>query len=154
MPFKNPEDAKNYRKNKWANKTPEQKEEYNKYRKEWREGKLKELQEIANQRNKNKKQKLLNQFGSCCNACGSTENLQFDHLDKHTKKGNVTSILYTRGFEEAVEEAEKCQLLCNKCHIVKTTIHHDNQSLLYGTRIVDVKYDGDKIIVTLKSTYK
>jgi hypothetical protein len=110
------------------------------------------LREIANQYNKDKKEKLLSQFGSCCFACGSTENLQFDHLDKHNKRGNVTTILYTRGFDEALEEAKKCQLLCDKCHRIKTTIHHDNQSLLNGTRISKVEYKGDEIIVTLKSS--
>jgi hypothetical protein len=152
MPFKDPEIAKQYRKDKWANLTPEQREEHRKYRKKWRESKKKHLQQIANEYNKNRKQKLLNEFGSCCNACGSTENLQFDHLDKHDKEGNVSTILYTKGFDEAVKEAKKCQLLCNKCHILKTTIHHDNQSLLYGTRIANVEYRGDEIIVTLKST--
>ena len=152
MPFKDPEIAKQYRKDKWANLTPEQREEQRKYKREWRESKKKQLQEIANQYNKDRKQKLLNQFGSCCNACDSTENLQFDHLDKHTKKGNVTTILYTKGFDEAVEEAKKCQLLCDKCHRIKTTIHHDNQSLLYGTRIANVEYKGNEIIVTLKYT--
>ena len=150
MPFKDPEVAKRYRKNKWENLTPEQREEQRKYKREWRKSKKKQLQEIANQYNKNKKQKLLDQFGSCCNACGSTENLQFDHLDKHTKKGNVTTILYTRGFDEAVEEEKKCQLLCAECHRIKTTIHHDNQSLLHGTRITNVEYNGDEITVTLK----
>ena len=150
MPFKDPEVAKQYSKDKWANSTHEQREERNKYRREWRERRKKELQEIANQYNKDKRQKLLNQFGACCNVCGSTENLQFDHLDKHTKKGNVTTILYTRGFGEAVEEAKKCQLLCDKCHRVKTSIHHDNQSLLYGVRIADIEYKENEIIVTLK----
>ena len=150
MPFKDAEVAKQYSKDKWANLTLEQREEQRKYKREWRAKRKQELQEIANQYNKDKREKLLNQFGSCCNACGSTENLQFDHLDKHTKNGNVTTILYTRGFGEAVEEAKKCQLLCDKCHRIKTTIHHDNQSLLYGTRIAKVEHKGDEIIVTLK----
>jgi len=152
MPFKDPERAKQYKKDKWANLTPEQREAQREYKRQWRESKKEKLREIANQYNKDKKQKLLNQFGSCCFACGSTENLQFDHLDKHDKCGNVTTILYTRGFDEAVQEAKKCQLLCSDCHRIKTSIHHDNQSLLYGARITKVEYKGDEIIVTLKST--
>ena len=98
------------------------------------------------------RRRIKEQWDNQCAYCGSTENLQFDHLDKHNKRGNVTTILYTRGFDEALEEAKKCQLLCDKCHRIKTTIHHDNQSLLYGTRIAKVEYKGDEIIVTLKST--
>jgi len=150
MPFKDPEVAKQYRKNKWASLTPEQREEQRKYRKEWRDKQKEKLKEIANQYNKDRKKKLINQFGSCCNACGATENLQFDHLDRHKKNGGVIKILYSKGFDAAVEEAKKCQLLCEKCHRIKTTIHHDNQSLLYGTRITNVEYKGDEIIVTLK----
>ena len=56
MPFKDPEIAKQYRKDKWANLTPEQREERRKYKREWRESKKKQLQEIANQYNKDKKQ--------------------------------------------------------------------------------------------------
>lgn len=52
-----------------------------------------------------------------CVRCGSTENLQLDHIDRTTKiSHNIWS------WSEARREAEiaKCQVLCDPCHQEKT----------------------------------
>jgi hypothetical protein len=54
-----------------------------------------------------------------CAHCGSTENLEFDHIDPRTKKfaiGNQAG----RSWRQVAVEVRKCQLLCYACHKVKS----------------------------------
>lgn len=60
-------------------------------------------------------------LGGHCVLCGRTEDLQFDHVDPHTKKFAITDRL--RGnWETLVEELAKCQLLCMIHHEEKSTV--------------------------------
>lgn len=54
-----------------------------------------------------------------CRVCGSTNQLEFDHIDPSTK---VTHRLW--GYSEAKIAAElsKCQVLCRPCHQEKTEL--------------------------------
>ena len=56
-------------------------------------------------------------FGGCCKRCGSTEKLQFDHIDA-TKK--VSHRIWSWTDQRISEELLKCQLLCRTCHQAKT----------------------------------
>lgn len=61
-------------------------------------------------------QKLLE---SHCNKCGSTEDLQFDHIDPKTKSFTISKLMnYSK--EKVLEELRKCQLLCKSCHLHKS----------------------------------
>jgi hypothetical protein len=62
--------------------------------------------------------KLIEMLGGCCVRCGSTEDLEFDHIDPSAKRFNVCSDL-TRAWSQLVAEALKTQLLCRPCHIAK-----------------------------------
>lgn len=62
---------------------------------------------------------LINQLGGKCVNCGSTENLQFDHIDPASKEIKLTACL-TQNIDRIQNEISKCQLLCRKCHIIKT----------------------------------
>jgi 5-methylcytosine-specific restriction endonuclease McrA len=57
-------------------------------------------------------------LGGVC-SCGSTDRLEFDHIDPSTKKFTVGRLM---SYSEAavLEELKKCQLLCFKCHRKKT----------------------------------
>lgn len=55
----------------------------------------------------------------CCNYCLSTENLEIDHIDPSTK---VASEVWTWSEERRNAELAKCQVLCERCHMVKTKI--------------------------------
>lgn len=71
-----------------------------------------------------RRNKLLNEakehLGSKCVWCGTTENLEFDHIDDAKKTSNVANAV--RNTKEIFwNEVEKCQLLCVKCHNNKTT---------------------------------
>lgn len=65
-----------------------------------------------------RRQRLIEMLGGCCVRCGTKENLEFDHVDPSTKRFSVCAGL-TRAWDELVEEARKCQLLCRPCHIAK-----------------------------------
>src|SRR5574343_493641 len=58
-------------------------------------------------------------FGTKCEKCGSKEKLELDHIDPSTKIFNISSKIHHR-FIKIVSELQKCQLLCQKCHLVKT----------------------------------
>lgn len=57
-------------------------------------------------------------LGGKCVACGSVENLEFDHIDPI---GKDFTIARASSFAEArwQKELGKCQLLCTDCHKVK-----------------------------------
>ena len=56
-------------------------------------------------------------YGGECWKCGSTNELQFDHVDASTK---VTHRLWSRSHTAIGAELAKCQLLCRHCHYLKT----------------------------------
>jgi 5-methylcytosine-specific restriction endonuclease McrA len=58
-------------------------------------------------------------LGGKCVTCGSVKNLNFDHKDPSTKKYNISEILAGK-LEKLLVEVKKCQLLCNKCHKIKS----------------------------------
>jgi 5-methylcytosine-specific restriction endonuclease McrA len=58
-------------------------------------------------------------LGGVCVKCRSSENLQFDHIDKNSKSFDVSNkITYPRDI--VLAELEKCQLLCEECHKTKS----------------------------------
>lgn len=58
-------------------------------------------------------------LGGSCVLCGSTKDLEFDHIDPNTKQHEMVT-LWHRSREVWLAELEKCQLLCVPCHLVKT----------------------------------
>lgn len=58
-------------------------------------------------------------LGGRCNSCGSTDSLEFDHVDPSTKVNHIADML-TSSREKFWAEVKKCQLLCHDCHQVKS----------------------------------
>jgi 5-methylcytosine-specific restriction endonuclease McrA len=58
-------------------------------------------------------------LGGQCVSCGSTERLEFDHIDPSTKSYNIGK-MWSLSQAKLVSELDKCQLLCYDCHRVKT----------------------------------
>lgn len=73
---------------------------------------------VTNNRIKRKKQ-LIDHFGGCCNFCGYNKcqaALQFHHIDPDKKTFGLSQSGLCRTFDKAIEEANKCILLCANCH--------------------------------------
>lgn len=62
----------------------------------------------------------IEEMGGVCVECGSTEKLEFDHIDRSTKTMNPKE-LWSRREEVIRAELAKCQLLCKSCHQKKTS---------------------------------
>lgn len=73
------------------------------------------------ERYEREKKSLIEMLGGKCSVCGSTENLEFDHIERDGKKFAITRKLHDKSL---LEELSKCQLLCNKCHKDK---HYPNR---------------------------
>ena len=69
------------------------------------------------ERRKERLQRMKDELGNKCVKCGTTENLQFDHIDPKTKCFNVNP---QDSWEKTLPELYKCQLLCPPCHLEKT----------------------------------
>jgi len=134
---------------RYHNETPEQRKNRRANRREWEIKNRDELNRKRRERKATHKKYVIDMLGGCCVGCGTTTNLQFDHIDRKTKSCNVTSLLAGK-LELLVEEAQKCQLLCETCHRHKTLINHDCNQLAEGKRVVEVRQEGEQTIVILE----
>jgi 5-methylcytosine-specific restriction endonuclease McrA len=68
-------------------------------------------------------QECLDYLGNKCVKCGSTHNLEFDHIDPKTKIENISNAVRAQcwSWKRLIIELDKCQLLCKPCHIEKTS---------------------------------
>ena len=116
---------------KWNEENKEKKAEYNKkwreenkeerakYGKKWREENREHTIEYKREKRKRCRSKCVEYLGGKCVKCGTTHNLQFDHIDRIPKKYTIASRV-TNNFTILKEELDKCQLLCAPCHLQKT----------------------------------
>lgn len=163
-PYKNPEDKlrrsreykaenrdkirENQRK-RTQNLTKDQKAAYKQTSDAWRKNNKEDINAKRRERKAKHKQHLIDMLGGKCCGCGTTENLQFDHLDRKTKEFNISNHLAGK-LEKLEEEAKKCQLLCKSCHQVKTLVNHDCEHITYGQKVIEVRKEGNRTIVTLE----
>lgn len=79
------------------------------------------MREYNHKRYHQKRQWAVAYLGGKCTHCGSTGNLEVDHIDPHEKTMGLTRM--TRVTQERfVAELDKCQLLCHDCHVQKTMV--------------------------------
>jgi hypothetical protein len=60
------------------------------------------------------KEEAKKKLGGKCIWCGTTENLEFDHIDPAQKQFTISAFPYSA--ELWWKEVEKCRLLCKSCH--------------------------------------
>lgn len=58
-------------------------------------------------------------LGGKCVVCGTTEDLNFDHIDRDTKSFSI-SRLWSISYNRFLAEVQKCQILCQAHHIEKS----------------------------------
>lgn len=66
-----------------------------------------------------RKQKAIDILGGGCVVCGTTDNLEFDHIDPNTVEFRIIPGLRL-AWSRVLKELEKCQLLCRDHHWDKT----------------------------------
>lgn len=86
-----------------------------------------------------------------CKTCGSNEDLQVDHINPNEKEFNV-QYLWSRVKKIRDKELLKCQVLCSKCHLVKTK--KDLSSLASGPKPQRRKYTKQQYFHALDLFYK
>lgn len=69
--------------------------------------------------------------GGICAKCGSSEQIEIDHIDPKTKEYKIATI-WSRKKEIREYELAKCQLLCNSCHKEKSA-REATKDLQHGT---------------------
>jgi 5-methylcytosine-specific restriction endonuclease McrA len=72
-------------------------------------------------------------MGGKCAKCGSTHNLEFDHIDRTQKSFDIGERLAGMAIPKLEAELAKCQLLCQKCHIAKSILELDNKPWRHGS---------------------
>ena len=68
-----------------------------------------------------KRERYIQYLGGKCIDCGSTEKLEFDHVDPSTMSFRIAGNI-GRNDLDLMKEIKKCQLLCKKCHVLKTRL--------------------------------
>ena len=63
--------------------------------------------------------KIYQFLGGKCAICGGGKPFQVDHKDRASKKYTIGRGWHKK-WGELVKELQKCQLLCEKCHIKKS----------------------------------
>lgn len=69
-----------------------------------------------------------------CVDCGEKNILvlEFDHRDKHSKIGDINTIITNGGsLRKIIEEISKCDIRCANCHRKKTALENDSWKLTY-----------------------
>ena len=103
---------------------------------------------VSRKRKEEKKKFLIEYKGGKCVGCGTTHNLQFDHIDRTTKELRSISGCLNLRLETLIKEADKCQLLCRDCHIIKSRTHYDHEELLKGYNLGSIEHFEDRIVIT------
>lgn len=69
-------------------------------------------------------------LGKVCNKCGSTENLEIDHINPFTKNLRAgDGSIWDLPDEEFYVELKKCQVLCRKCHVDKSLADYNMERI-------------------------
>ncbi len=96
-----------------------------------------------------RKQAIIDHLGGCCTECGSTSNLEVDHIDRNQKKFSINRRLSVKN---NLDELTKCQLLCWECHRAKTS--KENSGFKHGTMYAFWrKRCGCDVCLTAKAVY-
>jgi len=90
------------------------------------------MNEYLQQRSKKLIKECIDILGGVCVVCNTTENLQFDHIDRTTKEFEISK---ARSVSKSrlLLELKKCQLLCESCHLKKSKKCGDLPTAVHGS---------------------
>ena len=95
----------------------------------------------------------IEKLGGRCDVCGTTENLEFDHLIASDKKFDVAKILNSASEVKLESEMIKCHLLCRKHHLEKSIASGDTNSVEHGGGLTGKKNCRCELCAPLKNAY-
>jgi hypothetical protein len=85
-----------------------------------------ELQrKYRSEKRKTRKLEAILYLGGKCVKCGTTVELELDHIDRKTKSFPISLASSDKAFWE---ELSKCQVLCRWCHRIKSTEEHQGDN--------------------------
>jgi hypothetical protein len=67
-----------------------------------------------------------------CVKCGSSKSLQFDHIDQAQKSFEISQLIAKDRWPQLFTELDKCQVLCEQCHKLKTAAEASARKLAEG----------------------
>lgn len=73
-------------------------------------------------------------LGGACARCGGRDNLEIDHIDPKQKKFEVMAKCWCTSWDKLKVEIAKCQLLCERCHLEKTSVAKGTHGTLSAWR--------------------
>jgi 5-methylcytosine-specific restriction endonuclease McrA len=77
------------------------------------------MKEYMLKRYNERREKAIEKLGGKCVKCGSTQHLQFDHINPEDKSFTI-AVRSSINEKDFWKEIDKCQLLCLECHQQKT----------------------------------
>ena len=113
----------------------------------------KKMADFASEKYYRRRSEWIVKKGGVCNSCGSSESLEFDHIDATTKEYNIAKILSSHSESKVAKEMEKCQLLCKECHLKKTLEEGDIYIVSHGEGLTGKKGCYCELCGPLKSAY-
>ncbi len=69
-----------------------------------------------------RRSEALERLGGRCVQCGSTESLEFDHIEPRDKGFSLGRAFATWAEARLIDEVAKCQILCGLCHKEKSRL--------------------------------
>ena len=151
MPHKDYEKRKQVEKERYkeivSDKNSERYKRYKHLTEEWRKNNKDRLHAKTRELKHRKRNTLIEHLGGQCVGCGTTHNLQFDHIDRANKSFTIGKCLGKK-LDDLIIEANKCQLLCKSCHQIKSRANNDHEELLKGCTLSSIKTIDNQIIIT------
>lgn len=101
------------------------------------------------QRYHDRRNAAIKELGGVCIVCGSTDNLEIDHIDPKTKTMSISK-MWSCSKEKYMAEIKLCQLLCYTHHRIKTSAE---RSVEHGKGLTGKKNCRCALCGPLKNAY-
>lgn len=88
------------------------------------------MSEYMRRRYHTRRQAAISFLGGVCVSCGTTEELEFDHIDPASKEADICKV-WSASEAKFWAEVQKCQLLCSTHHKEKHAVKHHGTLSMY-----------------------
>lgn len=87
------------------------------------------MRQYMSDRRLNRRNKLIEMSGGKCKECDSSENLEFNHINRQDKNFILSGFNLDKPWALIIEEHSKCELLCSNHHKEYTRTQWQNGEL-------------------------